>query len=101
MEKYRLTKTTTRRVRHSPTSPVGQLESDSPIRASPAVQRLCAAVSDTKLSLSLNNCQSAPSTLTPLAASPRASPAPLWTLIGSLRKLPEPSMALLSSLASN
>lgn len=39
--------------------PVGQLEGDSPIRASPVVQSLSAVVSDTELSLSLNNCQSA------------------------------------------
>lgn len=40
-------------------SPVGQLEGDSAIRAGPVVQRLSAVVSDTELSLSLNNCQSA------------------------------------------
>lgn len=62
-------------------SPVGQLEGDSPIRAGPVVQRLSAVVSDTELSLSLNNCQS---TLTPLAASLWATRTPLWTLIGSL-----------------
>lgn len=44
---------------HSQHPPAGQLEGDSPIRAGPVVQRLSAVVSDTELSLSLNNCQSA------------------------------------------
>lgn len=82
-------------------SPVGQLEGDSPIRAGPLVQRLSAVVSDTELSLSLNNCQSAlvhsdPSGSLPLSHlnSPLGAHWQPW-------QLPEPSVALLSRQASN
>lgn len=82
-------------------SPVGQLEGDSPIRAGPVVQRLSAVVSDTELSLSLNNCQSALVHSDPSGSLPLShSNAPLDSHWQPLQ-LPEPSTALLSSLASN
>lgn len=81
--------------------PAGQLEGDSPIRAGPVVQRLSAAVIDTELCLSLNNCQSALVHSDPSGSLPLShSSSPLdshW----QPRRLPEPSVALLSSLASN
>ncbi len=82
-------------------SPVGQLEGDSPIRAGPVVQRLSAVVSDTELSLSLNNCQSALVHSDPSGSLPLShSNSPLdshWQPY----QFPEPSMALLSSLVSD
>lgn len=86
---------------HSQHPPVRQLEGDSPIRAGPVVQRLSAVVSDTELSLSLHNCQSALVHSDPSGSLPLShSNSPLdshWQPY----QFPEPSMALLSSLASN